>query len=199
MSARSLLVVVLASTLAGCASTGVTSSWVSPDAGPITFQRSLVIVMHPVEAVRRMGESRLVRRLGRGRAIASHDLISQDDLRDTEIARAAVAQAGVDGVILMRLVGQEEALSYQPSMVYPAAYGQFWGFYGTVAPAVYGPSSLRSDTVVSVETTLYSVNNEQLIWSGISESFNPLDVNETVDDIADAVGAELRRAGLLTE
>lgn len=200
MRARSYLVVFLSfMVVGGCASTGVTSSWVAPDAGPIAFQRTLIVVMHPVEAVRRIGEDRLVRRLGRGRAVASHTVISQDDLRDTDVARAAVDQAGVDGVVLMRVVSQEQALSYQPGMVYPAAYGQFWGFYGYVAPIVYGPTYLRSETVVNVETNVYSVADEKLLWSGISEAFNPIDVGATVDEIADAVSEELRREGLLTE
>ena len=200
MRARSCLVAVLSFlVLAGCASTGVTSSWVAPDAGPIAFGRTMVVVMHPVEDVRRIGEDRLVRRLGRGRAVASHDLISQDDLRNTDVARAAVEQAGVDGVVLMRVVSQEEALSYQPGMVYPAEYGQFWGFYGYVAPIVYGPTYLRAETVVNVETNGYSVADEKLIWSGISEAFNPIDVGATVDQIADAVSEELRREGLLTQ
>jgi hypothetical protein len=50
--------------------------------------------------------------------------------------------------------------------------------------------------VVSVETNVFSVPDEKLLWSGISESFNPQDVARTVDEIADAVSRELRQQGL---
>ena len=183
--------------LVGCASSRVTDSWVAPGAGPIAFEKTLVIVMHPVEGVRRIGENRLVQRLGRGRAVASHTLISMDDVRDTDAARSAIAGAGFDGAILMRVVGQGQQLTYEPGMVYPSEYGQFWGFYGHVSSAMYATGYMRSDRFVSVETNVYSVEDERLLWSGVSQAFDPLDVGGTVDDVADAVSKELRRVGLL--
>ena len=39
--------------LAGCATTNISSSWVAPDARPVTFDHTLVVFMHPVENMRR--------------------------------------------------------------------------------------------------------------------------------------------------
>ena len=68
---------------------------------------------------------------------------------------------------------------------------------GAVQPAVYQPGYLQSDTVVTVETNVYSVTDDKLLWSGVSETFNPSDVAKAVNDVADAASRELRRQGLL--
>ena len=183
--------------LVGCASTGITDSWVAPDAGRIAFKKTLVMVVHPVDAIRLEGENRLVRRIGYGRAVASHTLISQEDVQDTDAARAAIEGAGFDGVVLMRVVGQDQKLSYQRGMTYPAEYGQFWGFYGTITPMIYGGGGMQSERTVSVETNVYSLADEKLLWSGVSDAVNPFDLGAAVEAIADAVSRELRREGLL--
>lgn len=51
--------------------------------------------------------------------------------------------------------------------------------------------------MVTIETNVYSVTEDKLLWSGISETFNPSDVAKVVNDIADAASRELRRQGLL--
>ena len=184
--------------LSACASSGITDSWVAPGAGPIRFTKTLVVAMHPVEAVRRIGEDRLVRRIGQGRAVASHTLLSLEELQDTEAARASLDGDGFDGAVMMRVVGQDQVLSYQPAMAYPAYYGQFWGLVGYVAP-LYGPTVMQGGTTVYVETNVYSIVDEQLIWSGVTRSLDPMDINGTIDEIADAVGDELRSQGLLLQ
>ena len=62
---------------------------------------------------------------------------------------------------------------------------------------MYATGYMRSDRFVSVETNVYSIEDERLLWSGVSQAFDPLDVGGTVDDVADAVSKELRRVGLL--
>lgn len=52
--------------------------------------------------------------------------------------------------------------------------------------------------MVNVETFVYSVDEDRLLWAGLSESFNPTDVEKAVDGIAEAVSRELRREGLTT-
>ena len=187
---------VMVTVLAGCASTNITNSWVTPDAQPIAFEKTLVVFIHSSEAIRRIAEDRLAQRIGADRAVASHTLISQDEVRDTEAARAKVDAGGFDGAVVMRVIGRDQQLTYQPGMAYPAHYGGFYSYYGYGWPAVYDPGYLRTDTIVTVETNVYSVADDKLLWSGVSETMNPSDVEKAVDDVADAVARELRRQGL---
>lgn len=93
-------------------------------------------------------------------------------------------------------MAQDQHLAYQPAMTYPSHYRGFYGYYGYGWPTVYAPAHLQADTVVTIETNVYSVTEDKLLWSGISETFNPSDVATVVNDIADAASRELRRQGL---
>ena len=50
---------------------------------------------------------------------------------------------------------------------------------------------------MEIETNLYSVKDDKLIWVGVSETFNPASVKTAVKEIAAAVVADLRKKGLL--
>ena len=183
--------------VAGCATTNISSSWVAPGARPVTFNNTLVVFMHPVENTRRTAEEYLVARIGPDRAVASHTVISQAEVRDTDRAKVTVRDAGFDGVVVLRVVGVEERVNLE-GVATPPNYEQgFWDYYEDGWPSVYDPDRLPRDTIVSVETNVYSVTEDRLLWSGISETFNPLDLEGAVDDIADAVRGELRRVGLV--
>ena len=56
---------------------------------------------------------------------------------------------------------------------------------------------MRSDTLVKVETTVYDLKADQLVWVGTTETLNPKDVPELVDGVATAVAADMREHGLL--
>ena len=38
---------------------------------------------------------------------------------------------------------------------------------------MYSPSYLRTDTIVNVETLVYDLKADKLVWAGKSESKNP--------------------------
>ncbi len=118
-------------------------------------------------------------------------------MRNTDRAKVTVRNAGFDGVVVLRVVGVEERVNLE-GVVTPPNYEQgFWDYYRDRWSSVHEPDSLPRDTIISVETNVYSVTEDRLLWSGISETFNPLDLEGAVDDIADAVSGELRRVGLV--
>jgi hypothetical protein len=196
--------VVLAATVAGCASTSITNSWVSPDAQPgMAFEKILVVFMDPNEATRRSAEDALVARIGADRAVASHTMFSAQEVQnagDNEAAdRRKIQAAGIDAAVTMRMVNSQEKLTYSPGMTYPSYYGGYYGMYGYGWGAAYSPGYMRSDTIVSVETNLYDVEGDELLWAGVTETFNPDDVAKMVNEIADTVVDNLRQRGLVTD
>ena len=48
-----------------------------------------------------------------------------------------------------------------------------------------------------VETAVYSMTTEKLIWSGVSESMNPSSAKSVVDDVVRVVVRELKRHGIV--
>jgi hypothetical protein len=56
---------------------------------------------------------------------------------------------------------------------------------------------IHSDHVVTVETLVYSLRQNKLVWGGESTARNPSSVERLVQDTARKVAAELQRVGLL--
>ncbi len=199
---RIIAVIVLLATVAGCASTSIRDSWVSPDLqAPLDFDKILVVYMDPNEATRRAAEDALVARVGPNRAVASHTMFTAREVQNAQQNEAAnrrkVEAAGIDAAIVMRLVNEQQKLSYTPGMTYPMNYGGFYGYYGYGWGAAYSPGHFRTDTIVSVETNLYAIEGDELLWSGVTETFNPNDAAQMVNEIADAVSKNLRQRGLI--
>jgi hypothetical protein len=60
-------------------------------------------------------------------------------------------------------------------------------------------TQLEVFTVVSVETLVYSLRQNKLVWGGQSTTTNPADVERLVADTAGKVAKELERQGLLSK
>ena len=61
----------------------------------------------------------------------------------------------------------------------------------------YTPPSVRTDTEVSIETLIYSLKSDQLIWASTSRTSNPAGLSGLVDEVADAVAKEVVKQGLV--
>jgi hypothetical protein len=108
----------------------------------------------------------------------------------------------IDAVIVSRLVKVEKTITEVPGISYTVPYGyyhSFYGYYGSIYQQVYSPGYLREDTSVRVETNFYSATqpNEELIWTGTSDSFNPKSPKKAIDGIVKLVVKELTKQGLL--
>lgn len=62
--------------------------------------------------------------------VASYTLIPSDGPIAEDALEKAVEQAGVDGVLVTRMVGRQTEISVSPSPMPPAAYGMRWQYYG---------------------------------------------------------------------
>ncbi len=56
---------------------------------------------------------------------------------------------------------------------------------------------LQTATVVSVETLVFSVRQDKLLWAGMSDTVNPSRADEFVAELAEGVVSEMKKAGLL--
>lgn len=200
--AKASVLVVLLTILSGCATTTIRDSWTAPDlTGPLDYQKILVVFMDPQEATRRAAENALVARIGSDRAVASHTLFTAEEVQNAEqnqdALRSRTQAEGFDAAITMRMVDERQELNYTPGMAYPAAYGGFYGYYGYGWGMAYSPGYLSTDTIVSVETNVYDLGSNELVWSGVSDTLNPTEIRQTVNDIATAIEQSLRSQGLL--
>ncbi len=52
-------------------------------------------------------------------------------------------------------------------------YGSFDGYYDFAGAAAFAPGYLETDTIVHMVSNLYDLNQNKLIWSGTSQTFDP--------------------------
>jgi len=184
--------------LTGCASTSLRQSWKDPGATSLLPPgKVLVVAMSDNPSVRRAAEDELVRRIGADRAEASYRVLADADLRDTESAKRKVAAGGFNYALVLRPVSQSQELTYVPGTITPAPYrGGFWGYYGYGWGAYYDPGYVRTDTIVQIETLLYRLDEDKVVWAGLSETVNPSSAEKVVGEIAKLVGKDLAKKGL---
>ena len=194
-TSRFIFMVLAVAVLMSCATTTIVNSWKAPDAQPITFKKVLVAVVGADQTVRRVGEDRLVARLAlRGvDGYPSYKFVPGNEEKDVEKVKARVKEAGIDGAIVMRIVSARTEVNYV-SGTYPSPYYSFYGYWG------YGwgsPGYVATDQVVRIESNVYSVAQDKLIWAGASETYNPTEAGQLVDEVATAAAAQMRKEGLI--
>ena len=196
--ATSVLGLVALVTLSGCATQALVSSWKAPDASPFQLKGEKVaaIVMTTDLPTRRAGEDALARQLSLHgvEGVPMYTLLSDPD-PDEAKARAAAEQADVVGVVVIRPVRIDKELSSRPATYAGPMYGGFWGGYWGSAWASGG--EIRTSTIVTVETLVYGLRENKLLWGGQSKTTNPRNLDRLIEDTAAQVAGELVRLGLI--
>ena len=116
-----IIVVLVAASLAACATTTFSSSWKAPDAQPmgsLAGQKVVAVAVTKNQAMRRSAEDALVGVLNaRGaQGIPSYSIIGDDAVQDEAKAKAAIEKTGAVAVVVMRPVAQEKEVSATSSM-----------------------------------------------------------------------------------
>jgi hypothetical protein len=61
----------------------------------------------------------------------------------------------------------------------------------------YAPAQVTTETILRVETLVYSLDRDALLWAGTSRTVNPSKVSEVVAEVADRAAKEMMKQGLL--
>jgi hypothetical protein len=182
--------------LAGCSSTQVVDSWKDPSVTePVYFRRIAVIAITPDESVRRVVEDEVVSNIGKERSFPSYLVLDKDGLMNREKAKEEIVKYGADGAVTMRMIDSKQELNYTPGAYIPPSHAMWnYSMYAnTMAPA---PGMWTSDTLVRIETNLYSVADEKLLWSGRTETFNPASAKSGAREVANEVRKQLVKEGM---
>ena len=130
----------------------------------------------PKNSTRRMYEDAFVADLqARGiTGVQSYTFAGEGQI-DKDAAVAKLKDLGVDGVIVTRLVDKETVQTYYPptysSVAAPAPYyGGWYGYYSTGYSYMSSPGYVAEDHVFRIETNFYDLQNDKLVWSGLTES-----------------------------
>jgi hypothetical protein len=173
----------------GCATTEMTNTWTDPSAKGAGMSRIAVVALTKDPGLRRMAEDATAAQMaGAGaQATASYQVLGDMDLKDRQAVKTKLQAAGFQGVLVMRMAGVTE----QVSAVGP--YDTFDGYYDWAGGMVYGPGYMETDTIVHVISNLYSLDQNKLVWSGTSKTFDPSSAKEFMSDVGQAVAKSLQK------
>ena len=197
-----LTAVTIATLAIGALSAAVrfTSTFKSLDAGSVSFagKKVAALVISNDDSLRVAGEESLARELSaRGmQAVATYRIAPKEELRSAETAKPWFEKAMVEGIVVVRPVSADTRQVYTPDTWVGANYGTLWGYYGYGWGAVYVPGGVERETLVVVETTIYSVPRNQLMWAAVTETRNPRDLRAFVDELVKASVEEMQKQGL---
>ena len=194
-----VIIAVTAGALLAAAVT-FTSTFKSLDAGAMSFfgKKVAALVISNDDSLRVAGEESLVRELAaRGiQAVASYRIAPKEELRRADTARPWFEKAGVEGVVAVRPVSADTQRSYNTGTWVSTNYATLWGYYGYGWSAVYVPGGVQRETLVVVETTVYSLPRDQLLWAAVSETRNPRDLRGFVQELIKESVEEMQKQGL---
>jgi hypothetical protein len=177
-----------------------TSTFKSMDASSVSFagKKVAALVISNDDSLRVAGEESLVRELSaRGmQGVATYRIAPKEELRRADTARPWFEKASVEGVVAVRPVSAETRQTYTSGTWVTPDYGSLWGYYSYGWGAVYVLGSSQKETAVVVETTIYSVPRNQLLWAAVSETKNPRDLRAFVEELVKASVAEMQKQGL---
>jgi len=184
--------------IAGIASaTKMKSSWKNPEAKPedLKFKKVLVVVIVRQPYTRKIAEDKAVRVLQ-----ANHNVeatpsytIFEDVDTDKDAAKAKIQEMGFDGIVLIRQADQPDTKKYDEKEAQSwNDYNWFWGIWGGTYNAQF-----RDDNLLYLETLLFSVKDQKLIWAGITETKNPKNPAQVVGELAEENAKYLQKEGLI--
>jgi hypothetical protein len=196
---RAALAVACALALGACATaTKSNVSWENPEAKPLSVKpgaKVLALVLIANDGMRRMSEDSLAGEISaRGlQGVPAYTVLPTDLPKDKDQAKAAVVKAGAVGAVVMRVLAKESVGSAQLSktVTYTATWDSASGW-----STPYNPSDMRSDTVVVVETLVYDLGQDKLVWAGQTQSTSPKKVDGLIREIAATTAAQLRQQGV---
>ena len=134
------------------------------------------------------------------KVLQGYELIPDIQQVDKDAVVAELKKRGVTHVMVSRVVDRKQVEQYHPPTYttvgvgyggYPGYYGG-WGSYMSVGySTMASPGYTTQHTVVSVESNLYDVNTEKMVWTSLSEGYpddNPTDsfkpyINQVIYDM----------------
>jgi len=159
----------------------------------------LVIAITGNEDSRRSFERKFVEQLKSVgvEAISSEDAIPMPaDLKLTkETILNAVNQFENDAVIITHLIDKEEKEVYTRG---GKAHRGYYGFYYSRFSYAHEPGYSSTSKTVRLETNLYDVKTEKLIWSGQSKTLSKDSKYQIINDVIKVVINDLQKNNLIS-
>jgi hypothetical protein len=204
---RSALLLMTVAWALGCGSSvQMTGQWVDKTAfQPGKYSSMFIAVMSQNIGVKKAFEDNLASEAAAHgiKAVKSSDFFkpnfTTENAGNKEAILARVRELGLETIFTVALKDQKTDTRYVPGESYTPApyYGGYWGYYSYTYQTVYSPGYYTTDKTYYLESNLYDVATEKLLWSFQSETINPGKAEEVAQDYTNMLLDALDKNGLL--
>jgi len=203
-----LLTAVLASlALLTVAAPRLEFTWKNPSYTGGTFKNILVLALNGKAVNRAEFEDELVAAISRpgAKAFPSYEFMPRPDLTpiDMHDMRELVKEQNFDAIIVARLTKKDTKTTYVPGQAYTPFpyYGTFYGYYGALSPIIYAPGYMETEKEAQVEVNSYSTAKPdgELVWTGMTNSFEAGSVKKVIKDLVKIVSKELEKENIIQQ
>jgi hypothetical protein len=193
-----LLVSLAAATVA--AEPQFRSVWKAAEISQLKFagKKIAAVVITGDQSLQISGEEALARELNarKVQSIPAYRFVPREEMASADTARGWFERAGVQGVVALRPVSYENNRPSSPVSWTPYSES-FWSYYH--AGWTTGVTLTRQDTSsVVVETLVFNLSPERLVWAATSETKNPKDLPSFIAELVSAVVREMQKMKLLS-
>lgn len=187
-----------------CSANRLLSSWNDPSFVEHSMATVLIVGIAKDETKRRIYEDTFADSLARTNtpSVASYTVSKQSIEPTKEALENAIKKTAAKTVLITHMISEGEKGFYQPSnrtieTNSYSNYGGLYSYYPFIYNAVYSSGSYQSSTKVILETNLYDVETEKLIWSARSESIDPVMTRKFYQQLIDLFLNDLSKKNLL--
>ncbi len=192
-----------------CITTELIGSLKTTEDAPKKYQKLGVVVLSPQMYNRATVEMAIAEKLrAKGiKAIATFDIfplvtkmaevkeggMSQDEIQQK--VRQRVNDNNLDAVLIITVLDKQKETRYVEGSSFSIGapvYGYpYYGYYGYAYSTVYSSGYYETTTKYFVESNLYDVATEKLIWTGQTKTDDPESIEKEAPKFADIIVGEI--------
>jgi hypothetical protein len=177
------------------------TTWKAPGVAGVTYAGKKVVglIVSDDLSLRMSAEEALARELtARGaQGVAAYRVIPREEISKVDSAKRWFEQSGTAGVVVMRVVDLSKEKIPTSVIWAGATYGSFWDYYPYAWGSAIAIGPGRTETRVVVETVIFDIPGNRLLWAGTSETVNPTDAQATVKGIVVSAAERMKKDGLI--
>ena len=213
---RTMGLLLVALLVAACSSTTMSGSWSDP-AFTKKAKKVYIIGISKDETRRRIFEDTFGRQLtsqGIKTFSSYRDLPSNQDT-DREAITQRMIEEGCDSVLITQLIDTRKETVTSPGRVSGYSSGPYYGgrrggyggrggyynnwgsYYGRRTDIVYEPPTSTEFVIATVESVMYDLETEEMIWSGQLETVIEGNFEKMVQDFVNTVSKDLKAKGII--
>jgi hypothetical protein len=204
-------IVAFAMLLSACGTTTmVTSSWRKPNATANNYRNIFVAALTNNIPAKQAVENGIQDQLqAKGLTVEKSIDVLPPDIKQTgqqkDLIMGKIRGTNADAILTITLLRKKEQTRFvptggaywNPGFRY-GYYNNFWNYYNTWYPTVYGPGYYDTTQIYYLETNLYDAHSEQLIWAAQSQTYDPANIDSFLKGYIKAIYERMVKDGLLT-